>query len=106
MLYDGNGRKKNRNTIKRRNETKEKISALVPSHPLSTKWRPTVFRCPKTPKTSRTYPKWERDPRLMGQKIQVWARYGQLTTDGINYIHVKFQDLQQKRTGVRVEVEK
>ena len=52
-----------------------------------------------------TYPRWERDSRLMRQKIQGWAWYGQLMTDGMNYIHVKFRDLQQKRTGVRVEVE-
>ena len=31
-------------------------------------WRPTVFRCSKTLKTSWTYPRWERDPNLMGQK--------------------------------------
>ena len=43
------------------------------------KWRPTVFRCPKTPKTSQTYPTGERDPSLMGQStIQSWARCGQL----------------------------
>ena len=70
------------------------------------KWRPTVFRCPKTPKTSQTYPRRERKPSLMGQKIWGWARYGQLMTDYMNYIHVKFQDLQQKQAGVRVEVQK
>ena len=36
-------------------------------HP-SMKWRPTVFRCLKTLKASRTYPRWERDPSLVGQK--------------------------------------
>ena len=42
----------------------------------STKWRLTIFRCVKT---SRTYPRGERDPSLMGQKaIQGWVRCGQL----------------------------
>ena len=60
---------KNRNTIKRMYETKEKITQFgCPPIPPSTKWRPTVFWCPKTPKTSRTYRRWERDPSLMGQK--------------------------------------
>ena len=39
-------------------------------------------------------------------KIQGWARYGQLMTDGMNYMHEKFQDLQQKRAGMGVEVQK
>ena len=63
ILYDGDGRK----TPKyKKDETKEKIPHLValPS-PLSTKWRTTVFWCLKT---SRTYPKWEKDPNLTGQK--------------------------------------
>ena len=42
-----------------------------PPIPQSTKWRPTVFRCPKTPKRSWTY------SNLMRQKkIQGWVRYG------------------------------
>ena len=62
-----------------KDKTKEKIPRLValPS-PRYTKWSPTVFRCPKTPKTSRTYRKWERVPNLMGQKKIGWVRYGQL----------------------------
>ena len=57
MLYDGDGRKTPEYT---KDETKEKNSPFgCPLIPPSTKWRPTVFRCPKTPKTSRTYPKWE-----------------------------------------------
>ena len=47
-----------------------------PPIPPSTKWRPTVFQCPKTLKTSRTYPRWEMDPSLMGQKIQVGFSMG------------------------------
>ena len=48
---------------------KEKKSPFgCPPIPPSTKWRPTVFQCPKTPKTSWTYPKWERVPNLMGNK--------------------------------------
>ena len=72
----------------------------------SMKWRLTIFQCPKTLKTSRTYPRWERDPSLMGQKIQGWSWYGQLKADNMIFIHVNFQDLQQKWAGVRVEVQK
>ena len=70
MLYDEDGRKTPKYT---KDETKEKIPRLVES----TKWRPTVFQGPKTPKTSRTYPKWERVPNLMGKEKTglgaVWA---------------------------------
>ena len=38
-------------------ETK-KFPVWLSSHPPSTIWRPTVFGCPRTLKTSRTYPKW------------------------------------------------
>ena len=74
MLYDGDGRKNSKYT---KDETMEKIARLVALP--STKWRPTVFGHPKT---SRTNPKWERVPNLMGQKKkkkkkrQGWARYG------------------------------
>ena len=38
----------------------------LPSQPpVYEKWRPTVFRCPKT---SRTYPRWDWDPTLVGQR--------------------------------------
>ena len=78
-----------------------------PPIPPSTKWRPTVFRCPKTLQTSRTYPKWVGVPNLMGQKkIQGWVRYGQLIADNMIFIHMKFQDLQQNRAGVWLEVQK
>ena len=78
MLYDGDRRKTPKYT---KEETKEKNSLFGCSPILpSTKLRPTVFRCPKTPKTSRTYPKWERVPNLMGQKKTglgaVWAVNG------------------------------
>ena len=74
--------------------------------PPSTKWRPTVFQCPKTPKTSWTYPWLDRGPSLVGQEIQGWARYGQLKAGNMTFIHVNFQDLQQKPAGVRVKVQK
>ena len=32
------------------------------------KLRPTVIRCPKTPKTSRTYPRLDGGPSLVGQR--------------------------------------
>ena len=87
-------REKNPETKKRK--TRKNSPFGRPPISTSTKLRPTVFRCPKTPKTSRTYPRWERDPSLIGQKIQGYALYGQLMTDDMNYIHVKFQDLQKK----------
>ena len=48
-------------------EKQGKILRLValPS-PRLRKWGPTVFRCPKTPKTSRTYPRLDWDPTLEG----------------------------------------
>ena len=77
-----------------------KKSFGYPPIPTSTKWRPTVYRCPKTPKTSWTY------PNIMGQKKrQGWVRYGQLVADNMIFIHMKFQYLQQKRAGVRFEVQ-
>ena len=44
----------------------------------------------------------------MGQKEkrQDLACYGQLMADNMNFIHVKFQGLQQKLAEVRVEVQK
>ena len=59
--------KKPRNLQKAK--TKEKIPRLValPS-PRLRKWGPTVFRCPKTPKTSRTYPRWDGGPSLVRQR--------------------------------------
>ena len=46
-------------------KTKQEKNSLLgfPPIPPSTKWKPTVFQCPKT---SRAYPKWERIPNLMG----------------------------------------
>ena len=93
---------KPRNT---KTKIRKKSTVWLPSH--STKRRPTGFWCPNTPKTRRTYPKWERVPNLMGQKKrQGWVRYGQLIADNMTFIHVKFQDLQQKRAGVMLEVQK
>ena len=52
---------------KTKNETKEKVSPFgCPPIPPSMKWRPTVFRCPKMPKTNRTNPRWDRGPSLVG----------------------------------------
>ena len=58
---------KPRNT-KMNKKKRKKFPVWLPSHPPSTKWRPIVFRCPKTPKTNRTFPKWEGVPNLMEQK--------------------------------------
>ena len=99
------GMKEKIRNIQKRKPRKNSPLGCTPILP-STKWSPTVFRCPKTLKTSRTYPRWERDPSLMGQKIQGWVRYGQLKADNMIFIHVNFQDLQQKQAGVRVEIQK
>ena len=63
IVYDGDGRKTPKYT---KDETKEKNSPFgCPPIPSSTKWRPTIFRGPKT---SWTYPKWKRVPNQIGQK--------------------------------------
>ena len=101
------GLEKNLEIYKNEYENQEKNSLFgCPPIPPLTKWRLTVFQCPETLKTSRAYPKWESDPNLVGQKRQGWAWYGQLLADSMNFIHVKFQDLQKKRAGVRFEVQK
>ena len=104
MLYDGDGRKTQKYT-----KTKRRKNSPIgcPPIPPFTKCRPTVFRCPKTPIRSQTSPNWERVPNLMGQKKrQGWVRYGQLIAENITFVHIKFQDLQQERTRVRIEVQK
>ena len=70
-MYDGDGRENPENEKKK--ETKEKD---FPRLVVYEKWRPTVFRCPKTSKTSRTYPRWDWGPSLVGKEIQGWARNG------------------------------
>ena len=65
-IYDGDGRKKPENE-KTRNQGKIPRLVALPS-PRQRKWRPTVFRFPKIPKTSRTYPRWDGGPSLVGQR--------------------------------------
>ena len=98
---------KPRNIQKTNAKTKEKFPVWFISHPPCVQNGDRLFSgVRKTPKTSQTYPRWERDPSLVGQKIQGWVWYGQLKADNMIFIHVNFQDLQQKRAGVRVEVKK
>ena len=80
---------------KPRNTNKEKNPPFgYPQIPPSSKWRLTVFRCLKTPKTSRTYPKWVGVPNLMGQKKErIGCGNGQLKADNMIFIPMKFQDL-------------
>ena len=55
VLYDGDERKAPKYTKK--NENKEKnLPFSYPPFPPSTKWRPTVFRCPKTAKDKPELP--------------------------------------------------
>ena len=44
-----------------REKPQKKSPFGCPPIPTSTIWRPTVFRYPRTPKTSRTYAKLKRD---------------------------------------------
>ena len=46
--------------LEREKETR-KNPCLVALIPASVIWRPTVFQCLRSPKTSQTYPKWEGD---------------------------------------------
>ena len=91
-LYDGNGRKTPKYAKIQKLKKKEK--------------KKFPFGCPvckngKTPKTSRTYPRWDSDPSLVGQ-----INTGQIKAGNYIFIHMNFQDLQQKRAGVQVEVQK
>ena len=58
---------------KRQNQEKRFSPFGYPPIPLSTKWKPTVFRCPKTPETSRTYPRLDGDPSLVGKRNTGWG---------------------------------
>ena len=93
----GMGEKKREIQINEKLKPRKKFPVWLNFHPFL-RLR-NCGRCPKTPKTSRTYPECDRDPSLVGQEIQGWARYGQLKTGNMNYIHVNFQDFQQKRAG-------
>ena len=55
-IYDGNGRK-----------TPKYMQ--MKTIPPSTEMEADCFRCPKTPKTSRTYPRWDGGPSLVGKEI-------------------------------------
>ena len=91
-----------RKTPKYKNECKNqgKNSPFdCPPIPSSTKWRPTVFRCPKTPKTSRTYPKWERDPYLMGPKRQGWAQLMTAKIPKPTEQGLQSEDIEKRRQG-------
>ena len=75
-IYDGNGRKTPKYVQTKTKEKKiPRLVALLSSR--LRKCRPTVFRCLKRPKTSRTCPRWDGGPSLMGQRNiglgTVWA---------------------------------
>ena len=89
ILYDGDGRKKTRNI--QNTKTKEKNSPFgCPPISPSIERRPTVFRHSETPKTSRTYARWDRGPSLVEQEIQGWARYEQMKAGNMIFIYVNF----------------
>ena len=58
--YDGDGRK----NPEIYTETKEKSPVWLPSHPPVYKLEADCFPGREEPKTSRTYPRWGRDPNL------------------------------------------
>ena len=108
MLYDGDGRTKPeiQNRVKKQ---RKKFPVWLPSHLRFYEMEADCFLVSVNTENKPDYPKLERVPNLMGQKQnkkQVWEQYGQLMTDNMNFMCVKFQDLQQKRAGVRVEVQK
>ena len=80
---------KSKNYTKYENKRKNSSFGCPPIVP-SRKWKPTVFRCLKTPKTSQTYRRLERGPSLVGQKIQGWALYGQMKAGNMIFILVNF----------------
>ena len=89
-LYDGDGRKTPKYT---KDETKEKIPRLVAPPRLRSGGR--LF--------SDVRKHWKQaGPTLSGRgflilkkkKKQGWARYGQLMAGNMDFVHVKFQDLQ------------
>ena len=84
-----------RNIYKAKN--KEKSPVWCPSHTpvYEKKWMSTVFRCPKTPKTSRTYPRLDGGPSVIGlRKIVLGSVWFVYIVGNVNYIHMNFQDLQ------------
>ena len=68
--------KKNSEICTNENQGKKTLFGCPPI-PRLRKWKPTVFRCPKRSKTSRTCPRWDGGPSLMGQRNiglgTVWA---------------------------------
>ena len=64
MKYTWWGWEKNPEIYTNENQGKNSPFWDLPSSRLR-KWKPTVFRCPKT---SRTYPRWDRCPSLVGKR--------------------------------------
>ena len=64
--YDRNGRKKPEKYIYTKN--KEKFPVWFPSHPPVYKIGGRLFSGSKKPETSRTYPRWDGNPNLQGEK--------------------------------------
>ena len=79
-------------------KSRKKFPVWLPSPPpVYEKWRPAVFRCGKTLKTSRTYPRWDWGLSLVGQRnTGLGAEWDNKKNAGnmLFYIHVNFQDLQ------------
>ena len=67
MLNDGDGRKTPKYENEYENQGKNSPFSCPPIPHLPNGGR-LFFGARKTPKTSWTYPKWERVPNIMGQK--------------------------------------
>ena len=76
-------------------KNKEKSPVWLPSHPPVYKIGGRLFSGAKEPETSRTYPRWGRDPNLQGWKeFRGRARYGLIQVGDMIFIHMNVQDLQ------------
>ena len=96
ILYDGDGRKTPKYT-KNEYENKGKNSPFgCPPIPPSTKMETDCF---PVSENKLDLPWVERGSLSSGEKIQCWARYGQMKAGNMIFIHMNFQDLQQKRAG-------
>ena len=93
-VYVGDGRK---NPENEKDETKEKriLPVWLPSHPPVYRIGGRLFSGAKEPETSRTCPRWDWGPNLLGRKeIKGRTRYGSVQAGNMIFIHVHVQDLQ------------
>ena len=89
--YDGDGRKTPKYIQKQR---KNPRLVALPSPPVY-KIGGRLFSGAKAPETSRTCPRWDWDPNLLGKKRNKGSgRYGSIQAGNMIFIHMNVQDLQ------------